>query len=208
RLGCGKSPCSGLLLLLGERAQNLGLRLGLLLRLRSRRRAPLRRLLAQARLHGGRRRSFLRLLPRDGALSLLLDHHRLRPAVAELLLHVAGFDGALQAERLARACQHSLFGGFFRFAHTLPIPKRPWAALTWPPIRCSKPTRPTGIGSLGQPRSGNSSWRRLRSMQHVPHSTAPRPNSFARRSIPERWAPAFPIARKPPETGDPICRRR
>src|SRR5690606_10369116 len=65
---------------------------------------------------------FLRFLPRDRALSLLLNHHRLRPAVAELLLHVAGFDSPLQAERLARACQHGLIGGFFRFAHTLPVP--------------------------------------------------------------------------------------
>src|SRR5690606_22972172 len=176
----GESPRSGLLLLLGERTQDL--RLLLLLGLRGR--PLLRDMRARAHLHGSRRR-LLRLLARAGAFSLFLDHHRLRPAVTELLLHVAGLDGPLQAERLARTCQHGLFGGFFRFAHTLPVPKILRRPLGRPHTWCSKPTRPTDIGSLGQPRSGNSSWRRPRSMQHVPHSTAPRPNSFGRRSIPE-----------------------
>src|SRR5690606_1889744 len=54
-----------------------------------------------------------------------------------------------------------------------------------PRVLCPLPICPSDIGSIGQPRSGNGSWHRLRSAQHVPHSTVLRPNSFVRRSFPE-----------------------
>ena len=58
----------------------------------------------------------------DRALLLLLDDHRLRSAVAEALLDVAGIDRPLQAQRLARRrAAQCLLGGFLRFSHARPV---------------------------------------------------------------------------------------
>ncbi len=58
----------------------------------------------------------------DRALLLLLDHHRLRSAVAEALLDVAGIDRPLQAQRLARRrAAQCLLGDFLRFRHARPV---------------------------------------------------------------------------------------
>ena len=58
----------------------------------------------------------------DGALLLLLDHHRLRAAMAEVLPDVAGLDRPLQAQRLARRiATQSLLGGLFRLSHARPV---------------------------------------------------------------------------------------
>ena len=111
------------------------------------------------------------------ALAHLLDHHRLRAAVAEALTHNACLGARLERQRRLRSDAQFLAGTFRISSHSLPIlnlqTQKPRA------IPCLvRPDRSGSVRDCGSAQGTRCSLG-LRAGQHVPHLTAPMPNPIA-----------------------------